>query len=87
MNNLETRYIIKALSEKYKVNKEDVENIIRVISEFIMITSRSEVNKLEGHYPTFRVPGLGIFYVPEGVKKHVKTKLEKKLKDEISRTE
>ena len=82
MNHLETRQIIRVLSQKYDLSVQQIEDIIGVIPEFIMTTSRQEVNKLEGHYPTFRVPGMGTFHVPEGVVKHVKRKLLKRLENE-----
>lgn len=82
MNHLETRQIVRVLSQEYGLSIQQVEDIIGTIPEFIMTTTREEVNKLEGHYPVFRVPGMGTFHVPEGVAKHVKIKLNKRLRDE-----
>lgn len=82
MNHLETRQMNRVLSQKYNLSVQQIEDIIGVIFEFIITTSRQEVDKLEGHYPVFRVPGWGTFYVPDGVVKHVKSKLNKRLRDE-----
>ena len=82
MNHLETRQIIRVLSQKYNLTVQQVEDIIGVVPEFIMTTSRQEVDKLEGHYPTFRVPGWGTFHVSKWVAYYVKNRLSKKLKNE-----
>lgn len=83
MKHLETRQIIRELAKKYNVPIYQIENVVSTIPDFIMSTTREEVNKLEGKYPIFRVPEWGIFYVPEQVIEHVKTKLQNKINNGI----
>lgn len=83
MQHLQTRQLIRELAKEFGLSIVDVTAILSSVPEFTKHVMTTEVNKEEGIYPTVRVPGWGIFYVPEGVKKNVKTALEKrKNKDE-----
>ena len=83
MQHLQTRQLIRELAKESGLSIAEVTAILYSVPEFTKHIMTTEVNKEEGIYPTVRVPGWGIFYVPEGVKKNVKTALEKrKNKDE-----
>ena len=71
------------MAKEFGLSIVEVTAILNSVPEFTKHIMVTEVDKEEGIYPTVRVPGWGIFYVPEGVKKNVKTALEKrKNKDE-----
>lgn len=78
MQHLQTRQLIRELAKEFELSVADVTAILNSVPEFTKHIMVTEVDKEEGIYPTVRIPGWGIFYVPEGVKKNVKTALEKK---------
>jgi len=81
MKHLETKQIIRELAKKHGVNVGQVEDIIGNIPEFIIQTTREEVDRLEGHYPVFRIPGWGTFYVNEWTSARVKNRLQNRLEN------
>jgi hypothetical protein len=83
MQHLQTRQLIRELAKEFGLSIVEVTAILNSVPEFTKHIMVTEVDKEEGIYPSIRIPGWGIFYVPEGVKKNVKTALEKrKNKDE-----
>lgn len=83
MQHLQTRQLIRELAKEFGLSIVEVTAILNSVPEFTKHIMVTEVDKEEGKYPSIRIPGWGIFYVPEGVKKNVKTALEKrKNKDE-----
>lgn len=83
MQHLQTRQLIRELAKEFRLSIVEVTAILNSVPEFTKHIMVTEVDKEEGIYPSIRIPGWGIFYVPEGVKKNVKTALEKrKNKDE-----
>ena len=83
MQHLQTRQLIRELAKESGLSIVEVTTILNSVPEFTKHIMVTEVDKEEGIYPSIRIPGWGIFYVPEGVKKNVKTALEKrKNKDE-----
>ena len=78
MQHLQTRQLIRELAKEFGLSIVEVTAILNSVPEFTKHIMVTEVDKEEGIYPTVRVPGWGIFYVPEGVKKNVKRALEKR---------
>jgi nucleoid DNA-binding protein len=82
VKHLQTRQVIREVAKKNGLSMEEATSILESIPEFIRETIKNEINKLEGYFPTIKVPGWGTFYVDRSVKQHIKTLLLKRLKEE-----
>ena len=74
MQHLQTRQLIRELAKEFGLSIETTNAILNSVPEFTKQVMTTEVDKEQGIYPSIRIPGWGIFYVPEEVKKKYKHK-------------
>lgn len=79
MKHLETRKLIKHVASSNDVTVKQVEEVIDSIKQMLYNTMSYGPDKINAYYPVVKVKNFGRFYVPEGIAKHVKIKLENKL--------
>lgn len=79
MKHLETRKLIKHVASSNDVTVKQVEEVIDSIKQMLYNTMSYGPDKINAYYPVVKVKNFGRFYVPEGIARHVKIKLENKL--------
>lgn len=77
----ETRQAIRVIAKNNGLSMEEATSILESIPEFIRETIKNETNKLEGYFPTIKVPGWGTFYVNKNTQHNIMTYLQKQLEE------
>jgi len=79
MKHLETRKLIKHVASSNDVTVKQVEEVIDAINQMAYNIMSYKPDKINAYYPVIKIKNFGRFYVPEGIARHVKMKLESKL--------
>jgi len=57
--------LIRQLAKKYGISVAQAREAVRLQDKFVAHVIRNEVNREEGYFPSVRLPGFGLFYCPE----------------------
>jgi len=59
----------RQLAKKYGVSIAQIREAVKLQDKFVAHVIKNEVNREEGYFPSVRLPGFGLFYCPEILKK------------------